>query len=148
MRKNISRTFKKLDNNKPMKNNIVFSSEPKNVAYAEKLIDQISEELDISSDVYGNILVSVVEAVNNAINHGNKQDRSKKVSLFWDYENQQLSFKIIDEGPGFDFTKTPDPTAPENLEKPNGRGIFLMKHLADEVEFNEKGNQVELRFEL
>ena len=57
-----------------------------------------------------------------------------------------LKFIVTDEGSGFDPDSLPDPTAPENIEKVTGRGIFLMKHLADEVSFSESGNQVELIF--
>ena len=57
-----------------------------------------------------------------------------------------IKFRVEDEGKGFDFHNLPDPTSPENLEKPGGRGIFLMKHLADEVDFSEQGKVVELSF--
>ena len=60
----------------------------------------------------------------------------------------QLKFEIEDEGTGFDFNNLDDPTAPENLENPGGRGIFLIRHLADEVEFSKDGRRVELTFAL
>jgi serine/threonine-protein kinase RsbW len=60
----------------------------------------------------------------------------------------QLKFEIEDEGTGFDYNNLDDPTAPENLENPGGRGIFLIRHLADEVEFSNEGRRVELTFAL
>jgi len=91
-------------------------------------------------------MIAVTEAVNNAIKHGNQNDSTKNVSLSLSLEQGLIKFKIEDEGIGFDHGNLPDPTAPENLEKPGGRGIFLMKHLSDEVEFAEGGRIVELSF--
>ena len=82
----------------------------------------------------------------NAIKHGNQNITSKNVSISLLLNESQLKFRIEDEGKGFDYHNLPDPTAPENIEKPGGRGIFLMKHLADEVIFSENGSVVELIF--
>ena len=62
--------------------------------------------------------------------------------------SEQVRFTIEDQGPGFNHDNLPDPTAPENIENPGGRGIFLMKHLADEVSFSQEGRKVELTFYL
>ena len=59
-----------------------------------------------------------------------------------------LTFTVSDQGEGFDFSDLPDPTLPENLEKPQGRGIFLMNNLADSVVFEDPGNTVEISFKL
>ena len=61
-------------------------------------------------------------------------------------EEEQLLFTIQDEGEGFDFNELKDPTAPENIEKPGGRGIFLIKHLSDDVKFEENGTKTVLSF--
>ena len=66
----------------------------------------------------------------------------------YNIENQTITFTVFDEGNGFDFNDLPDPTSPENLEKPQGRGIFLMNHLADEVNFIDNGNIVQLKFSI
>ena len=63
-------------------------------------------------------------------------------------EKKQLVFTITDQGTGFDFSQLPDPTAPENIEKPQGRGIFLMNHLSDGVVFEEPGNKVKITFQI
>jgi serine/threonine-protein kinase RsbW len=86
--------------------------------------------------------------VNNAIIHGNKQNPQKKFSLSFNSAEDKITFSISDQGEGFDFTNLPDPTEPENIEKPNGRGIFLMKNLADKVEFEESGRKVNLSFKI
>ncbi len=114
----------------------------------EKLIETICSTYTLNEDHYGNILVSVTEAVNNAIYHGNKSDPNKKVHVGFEATPETLTFSISDEGPGFDFNNLPDPTDPENLEKPSGRGIFLMRHLADEVTFSEDGRSVLLSFKM
>lgn len=132
----------------PIMKNIDFPSEAANIHLVEKLIDNVCEELKIHEDNYGNILIALTEAVNNAIHHGNKLDPSKKTSVTCGQGKNQLKFRVVDEGQGFDFENLPDPTDPENIEKPHGRGIFLMKNLADEVCFEENGRIVELIFEL
>ncbi|MEY4110166.1 MAG: hypothetical protein RLZZ46_520, partial [Bacteroidota bacterium] len=98
-------------------------------------------------DHYGNILVAVTEAVNNAIQHGNKFDPAKEIEVEYEKKKNSLVFRITDQGQGFDFTTIPDPTDPENLEKINGRGVFLMFKLADKVNFKENGRVVELSFQ-
>lgn len=117
-----------------------------NIRMIESFIDNAKERFHLDDDIYGNIMIAVTEAVNNAIKHGNSNDRSKNVFLSLSLDESLIKFIIKDEGKGFDYANLPDPTAPENLEKIGGRGIFLMKHLSDEVEFKEKGRIVELSF--
>ncbi|NQX90564.1 MAG: ATP-binding protein [Flavobacteriales bacterium] len=126
---------------------ITFSSTTDNISIVEKLIDDVCEQHKIKEDFYGNILIALTEAVNNAIVHGNKLDEDKNVHLSITAEEPVLRFRIEDEGPGFDYENLPDPTAPENIEKPNGRGVFLMRNLADRCEFFEDGKIVELEFD-
>jgi serine/threonine-protein kinase RsbW len=117
-----------------------------NIRMIESFIDNAKERFLLDEDMYGNVMIAVTEAVNNAIKHGNGGDSAKNVFLSLSLKDNLLKFVVKDEGTGFDQNELPDPTAPENLEKPGGRGIFLMKHLADEVEFNDNGNTVELSF--
>lgn len=117
-----------------------------NIRMIESFIDNAKERFHLDEDIYGNIMIAVTEAVNNAIKHGNSGNSSKNVYLSLLLNENLLKFVIKDEGPGFDYHNLPDPTAPENLEKPGGRGIFLMKHLSDEVEFKDGGKVVELSF--
>ena len=112
-------------------------------------IDDVCKKIGVVEEYYGNILIAVTEAINNAINHGNNNDPNKNIFLSCkENQNGSLSFEIEDEGSGFDYDSLPDPTLPENLEKTNGRGVFLMKNLADEVTFSKNGKIVELLFNL
>lgn len=117
-----------------------------NIRMIESFIDNAKDKFQLDDDIYGNIMIAVTEAVNNAIRHGNKNDKSKNVALSLTLQDSLIKFTISDEGDGFDYRHLPDPTAPENIEKPGGRGIFLMKHLSDEVNFKESGKIVELNF--
>ena len=117
-----------------------------NIRMIESFIDNAKEKYELADDIYGNIMIAVTESVNNAIKHGNSNDKAKSVALSLSLEDSCIKFKIKDEGIGFDYETLPDPTAPENLEKVGGRGIFLMKHLSDEVSFKDNGSCVELCF--
>lgn len=119
---------------------------PENIRMIESFIDNAKDKFMLDDDIYGNIMIAVTEAVNNAIKHGNKNDKDKNVALSLSLHDNEIKFEIRDSGSGFDYQNLPDPTAPENLEKPGGRGIFLMKNLSDEVIFKEEGRVVELNF--
>ncbi len=129
-----------------MHKNIIIYSEVKNLRIVEKELDEISSELGLSADNYGKIMVSAMEAVNNAIVHGNKSDSSKRVIIDIRHYRKKLMISVEDEGPGFKPKEIPDPTRPENIEKFTGRGVFLMSKLADNIEFNERGNKVTMSF--
>lgn len=126
--------------------NIEFESQLNNINQIERLIDEVCEKLSIDEDYYGNMLIALTEAVNNAIVHGNKQDPNKHVKLHYETKNNEVLFIVQDQGIGFDLTKVPDPTKPENIHNLSGRGVFLMKKLADEVTFENNGSKVRLRF--
>jgi len=119
-----------------------------NIQIIESFIDNAKEEFEINDDMYGNIMISVTECISNAIVHGNQSDSNKLVHLELQMEPGLLRCSIEDEGNGFDFNQLPDPTDPENLEKTGGRGIFLMKHLSDEVKFEDGGRKTVLSFYL
>jgi len=127
---------------------LVFKSDIKNINLVERLIDDLSDEYNLQDDIYGKLLLSVVEAVNNAIVHGNKMDFDKDVVLEYSIDDTKIDFIITDKGDGFDFNNIPDPTKPENIEKTHGRGIFLMNHLADEIEFTKNGSIVKLSYDI
>lgn len=119
-----------------------------NIRIVESFVDNTKERYQLTDDVYGNIMVAVIESVNNAIVHGNQSNKDKNVQLSAHFDDNSICFKVTDQGTGFDFSTLPDPTSPENLEKTGGRGIFLMKHLSDEVAFDNEGRQVSLTFYL
>lgn len=125
---------------------IEIGSDLKYMGEVELLIDTVCEDLKLNEDHYGNILIAVTEAVNNAIVHGNGNNEQKKVKVEVATKADKVTFVVLDEGKGFDFNNLPDPTAPENIEKPDGRGIFLMKNLSDEVDFDLNGSKVSITF--
>ncbi len=129
-------------------NKIKIPSLAENIRIVESFIDNAKDAYQLDDDIYGNIMVAVTESVNNAIKHGNQSDKNKNVSLSLNFEAKLIKFVIEDEGIGFNHRNLPDPTAPENIDKPEGRGIFLMKHLSDEVNFKNEGKTVELCFYL
>jgi len=116
------------------------------ISKVEVLIDDVCAKLQVNEDYYGNVLIAVTEAVNNAIQHGNKMSEGLNVDLLVGDKETDFCFSVKDYGEGFDFNQLPDPTAPENIEKENGRGIYLMKSLSEEVEFNNGGSKVDIYF--
>lgn len=124
------------------------SSDPKSIAEVEKFVDRIVHRYRIDNDQQGNILISLTEAVNNAIIHGNGEDRSKKVSIRLRENRGRLAIQVSDEGKGFDYRKLPDPTKGDNLFKCGGRGVFLMQRLSDSISFRNGGRTVEMHFKI
>jgi serine/threonine-protein kinase RsbW len=122
------------------------NSKPDNLRLVERLIDDVCQVYNVDENSYGNILIAVTEAVNNAISHGNQNDPEKFVQIGFQSSDKQLIFSIKDEGQGFDYQNLPDPTDPANLDKISGRGVFLMKNLADKIEFHNNGKEVSLCF--
>jgi serine/threonine-protein kinase RsbW len=131
-----------------MEKSLNISSKIDNLRMVEKLIDEISTECNLSSEIYGNILIATLEATNNAIMHGNKLDESKLVNVYCVLTDEELKISVKDQGEGFDYLSIPDPTAPENIENINGRGVFLMEKLSDKIAFFDNGSKVELIFKV
>ena len=129
---------------------IKFASKPENIVIAERFIEDVRVEAKIGDSVYEDVIVAVTEAANNAMMHGNKDnvERNVEICCKLDERSEILSFIIKDEGRGFDFNNLPDPTTSENLERSNGRGVFLMKELAQAIFFSNQGATVDMIFSL
>lgn len=112
----------------------------------ETAIDEMTGAIGINQDNYGKILVATLEAVNNAIKHGNKEIPEKLVDVEIEYIDNELRISVTDQGEGFDPAGIPDPTLPANIEELSGRGVFLMTKLSDGITFNDKGNSVTMSF--
>jgi serine/threonine-protein kinase RsbW len=123
-------------------------SKPESITQLETLIEQIADKHQVSEDTFANMMTCLNEIAINAIVHGNKLDESKKVIVNADVDAKRVIWTITDEGEGFDYDHLPDPTAEENLENLTGRGVFIVKQLADQCIFNTKGNEVELHFKI
>jgi serine/threonine-protein kinase RsbW len=121
---------------------------PSDPAEARRIQDEIELLLQArhvgEHDVFS-IKLALEEALVNAIKHGNQMDRSKKVRISYQLFADHFDVQISDDGTGFDPGDVPDPTAFENLERPCGRGLMLMRHYMSEVAFNERGNAVSMR---
>jgi serine/threonine-protein kinase RsbW len=123
-------------------------SKYESITQLEALIEEIADKYRVSDDTFANMMTCLNEAVVNAIVHGNKLDESKTVIINADVEPKRVIWTITDKGNGFDYNNLADPTAPERLEELTGRGVFILKHLADQCIFNAKGNEVELHFKI
>jgi len=120
-----------------------------NIHQVEKFVEDICDEYNINNTYFGNILVTVAEAFENAVKHGNGDDPSKNVTIIFTSRPEGLLFTISDEGNGFDVDQIPDPTDINiDIDQIKGRGIFLIKSLADEVRFPENGKKVEILFKI
>ncbi len=125
---------------------IRISSKAENLILVERMIEDVCDLFNIGEDNYGNILIALTEAVNNAIYHGNQANPEKNIEISFISYPDHISFIVKDEGNGFQYNNLPDPTSPENVENENGRGVFLMRNLADNVSFEENGSKVILDF--
>lgn len=125
---------------------VALSSDYQSLIDVEGLVGSVCEEFGVQEDAFGNVLIAVSEAVNNAIQHGNKENKDALVNIKVSTNDECFCIQVQDQGVGFAFQDLPDPTAPENLLKDSGRGVFLMNNLADEVEFLNSGNTVNLYF--
>ena len=123
-------------------------SKPESITLLENLIEQIADKHHVSEDTFANMMTCLNEVAINAIVHGNKLDENKKVIVNAEVDGKRVIWTITDEGPGFDYDHLPDPTAEENLESLTGRGVFIVKQLADQCIFNATGNEVELHFKI
>ena len=129
-----------------MEQRLKIASKTDSLHLLEKFVDDFSASYNIDHDVYGNLLIATLEAVNNAITHGNKLNEDKQVEIVFAIDDQKIRLTVKDEGSGFDYHNIPDPTSPENVENMSGRGVFLMTKLSDIIEFEDNGSFVRMIF--
>jgi len=101
----------------------------------EQALTRVSEAAGLNPDSAINVGVAVRESVVNAIKHGNRLDAAKQIHVSLIVDDDALEIVVRDEGPGFDPEAVPDPFAEENLLKPDGRGMLMMKSFMDAVQF-------------
>lgn len=126
--------------------NLTIISELDHIRLVENFIESTIEEFKLSEKLKGKIMLAIVEAVNNSILYGNKQNPQKLVSLTVVKNREKVIFTVEDEGEGFDFHKISNPTLSEHLGNLTGRGLYLMAHLTDELQFTKNGAKVTLIF--
>ena len=123
------------------------ASRPEDLTKVERFVEEICDAYYITNSYYGNILLAIEEAVKNAIVHGNKLNPAKEVIITFTSQTNSLCFIISDQGAGFDINALPDPLAVDDAAiEHTGKGIFLIRSLADKMQFNPAGNQVEIVF--
>lgn len=120
---------------------------PSDLKEAQRLQQRIMRQLSRTSfdqrEIFG-ITLALEEALVNAIKHGNRLDHNKKVRVQFHVQTDRFEIHIADEGPGFDPEQVPDPKADENLTRPGGRGLLLMRHYMTEVVVHPPGNQLSM----
>lgn len=123
-------------------------SDPSQITRVEEYLKRVTDYYPRCEDKYPDMLISLTEAVNNAIIHGNKGCDQKYVEIEVVAKERGLAFLVSDEGAGFDPTAIPDPTSAEKVGCCGGRGVFIMQHLSDKIRFTNAGRTVEMFFEI
>jgi len=121
---------------------IVIASDLKEARRVQRLIEKQLKATSFSEREMFGIRLSLEEALVNAIKHGNRLDPLKKVEIEYTVQINHFEIRITDEGPGYIPDKVPDCKADENLTRPGGRGLFLMRHYMTEVRVAPPGNQL------
>lgn len=127
---------------------LTISSNPNNILELESHLQKWAHLHNIQPERYADILISLTEAVNNAIIHGNKYDETKNVHIDYIEASHGMTFCVTDEGLGFNPGRVPDPTCEENIDCCGGRGVYIMKALSDKISFKNHGRSVEMYFAL
>ena len=128
-----------------MGHRLVLESDTKNIHKVEDFFIQLNGEFGMPEEKLHALLVAVTEAVNNGMIHGNKNDKTKHVTVTCKLSRHVLTVTIADEGGGFEPDALPNPLHDENLLRAGGRGVFLMKTLMESVTFNKAGNEVTMK---
>jgi anti-sigma regulatory factor len=129
-----------------MKKIVLASTQNANTEFLS-FLSELFSDVEGLVELEGNIQIATCETFNNAVVHGNKLNPKKFVTCTFDTTDTQFVFTIEDEGDGFDPSQIPDPTLPENIEKTEGRGVFLTKIVADEVRYLENSKKVVIVFD-
>ncbi len=124
------------------------SSNLKHLNEVESFIQEVIEFYELPNAIHAHFMLTVCESVINAISHGNKMDFRKQVRVFVERDDSNLNIFVEDEGTGFDFHDLPDPTSKDYIRNERGRGLFLIKNLADEVIFHNNGATIQIKFDL
>jgi serine/threonine-protein kinase RsbW len=138
-------TIPQRDPSRPELTDLLIPSDPVEARRVQEEIEIRLRELQYEERDVFSIRLALEEAIVNAIKHGNQLNRNKKIQISYKVKSEHFEIRITDEGEGFDPMDVPDPTAAENLERPCGRGLMLMRHYMSEVFYNERGNSVSMK---
>ncbi len=131
-----------------MNHTLTIPSDTKKLNQLEPFLAEVFKGHDVTETAYHNAMVVLTEAVNNAINHGNKRDPAKQVYVAAAVIEGKLQLEILDEGSGFDASALPDPLHPDNLLREGGRGVFLIRAFSETVEFENTGSGTRTKISL
>ncbi len=126
----------------PAEDRLVLESRLQEIARAEETVLAAAADHGFDESECFAIRLSLEEALTNAIKHGNRFQQDKRVELTYRVDNERLEITVTDQGGGFTPNQVPDPTLDENLERPSGRGIMLMRAFMTEVAFSADGQSV------
>ncbi len=127
---------------------LVISSSMNNLEKVRRFLEEVYSESNLNRASFNRVFLGLSEALTNSIVHGNKFNVLKNISIEVSFLNDELFIEITDEGEGFLVECLKDPTCSENLKKESGRGIFLIRHFADELEYFEGGRKVRIKYNL
>ncbi|RLD39958.1 MAG: ATP-binding protein [Bacteroidetes bacterium] len=131
------------------KEKLTLDSRPENISSVERFVEEICDYYNINDTYFGNILIALTEAFNNALIHGNNSDASRKIQIIFESKPKGLSFTVSDEGTGYNPDEVPDPLDLDiDFNSQTSRGLFLIRSLSDKVEFNKEGSSVEMFFRI
>lgn len=126
---------------------LVINSDVIELIKVETFLTNIFKEYNLEKKYFNKVYLCISEAVVNSIKHGNKNDRNKNISIEVSYKRPEINIMIEDEGNGFDLNKISDPTSENNIKNESGRGIFIIRTLTNQIEYNEKGNRIQFKIE-
>lgn len=130
-----------------MTEEISIANDPQHVQELIEITERKIIEASIPGDIADDVSIALLEAVNNAIIHGNQRNFNKNVTIRLTIADRQIELVVSDEGSGFDPAQLDDPSKPENIFRPTGRGLFFIRQLMDEVEINSStaGSEIIMR---
>lgn len=131
-----------------MERDLVISSQLINNNKVRYFLDEFFAESCLNRSYFNRVFLGISEAVNNSIVHGNSLDARKNVFICIKYFDKKLFVEVKDEGDGFVVDCISDPTCMDNMKKENGRGIFLLREMADEVRYYDGGRTVLIKYNL
>lgn len=135
---------------KPDAKKLVLESKFEEMERLEPFIDELKQWAGLDDEDSSRIMLTLSEAVNNAIVHGNKENPDKKVTVIssFDPDSKTLTISVEDEGEGFNPKSIPDPLKEENLLNEGGRGVYLIEQYADDLQFSKSGTKATITFRL
>ncbi len=127
---------------------ITLKSEISELKEVEKFLFRFFEREKLSQKYFNKVFLCISEAVINSIEHGNKNDCQKRVTIIIEYFKNSLYVEVHDQGEGFNYRSVENPTLVENIRKESGRGIYIMKSICNEMEFKNRGKCVKIKIDL